>query len=748
MIRVMGAGAYGGALAVALALGGKRVSLWARDPAQVEAMRRTRRLPRLDAALPDGVAPTADPDPGEAEAVLMAVPAQALRGVLDEYADVLAGRPLVACCKGIDLETLTGPSALLSRVPEARPAILTGPSFAAEIARGLPTALTLAAEDGSDLQHLAVGQRPVGQEPSVQTFPAAHGAGQRVHLREAPRHRVTEGEDGGVHARREVERAGRMVEMGMGDEHCLHPPARGRDHGALMRLVARSGIDHGHRPAGPSDQVGVGARPGQRRRVAAGHAKDVRRDGDGGADLHAPQRSAAPAIWNPAPAGRRAACMRGILDWLHQHMPRGLYGRAALILLLPVILLQSLVGYVFIQRFYEDVSRQMTQNVARPLAEAVRRMDGVSDEGRASDILADRAEALGLVATLGAAPVTPYRDLLDISGRAVVREFAEELPSLLAVDLESQRNLVRVGLGTRHGPVMVAMPRRYLSPRNPHQLLVIMGFATAVLTAVSYLFLKNQLRPVRRLAEAAEAFGRGRVMPFRPAGATEMRQAGQAFLDMRARIERAGQQRTMMLSGVSHDLRTPLTRMRLALSMMDDAEAGALLDDVAEMEGMIGAFLDYARLEAVEAPRPVDPSALVREVAEGARRAGQAVEVAEPLPGGMRAPLRRDVLARALSNLVGNAVRYGTRARLGLTAGRRAIVFCVEDDGPGIPPDQREAAMRPFERLDAARSQSKGAGVGLGLAVAGDVARLHGGALRLGESESMGGLKAEIVIPL
>ena len=204
----------------------------------------------------------------------------------------------------------------------------------------------------------------------------------------------------------------------------------------------------------------------------------------------------------------------------------------------------------------------------------------------------------------------------------------------------------------------------------------------------------------------------------------------------------------MMLSGVSHDLRTPLTRMRLALSMMDDPEADPLLGDVAEMEGMIDAFLDYARLEAVESPRATDPAALVREVAAGARRAGQAVDVSEPLPEGISAPLRRDVLVRALANLLGNAVRYGTRARIGLVAGQRAIVISVEDDGPGIPAAQRESAMRPFERLDAARSQSRGAGVGLGLAVAGDVARIHGGTLRLGDSAQLGGLKAEMVIPL
>ena len=448
--------------------------------------------------------------------------------------------------------------------------------------------------------------------------------------------------------------------------------------------------------------------------------------------------------------------MRAFLDWLHHRMPRGLYGRAALILLLPVTILQIVVGYVFVQRFYEDVSRQMTQNVARPLAGIVRRMEALPDPSGARLLLLGGAAALGVDARIGGAPVEPHRNLLDISGRAVAAEFAAEVPGLDAVDLESVPNRVRIGIETRHGFVSVDMPRRFLSPRNPHQILVIMAFASAVLLTVAYVFLKNQLRPVRRLADAATAFGRGRIVPYRPAGAAEMRQAGQAFLDMRARLERAAQQRTLMLSGVSHDLRTPLTRMRLALTLMDDPEAGPLLDDVAQMEAMIDAFLDYARLEAVEAPRQTDAAVLVRGVAEDARRAGQLVELDEPLATGAVLALRRDVLRRALSNLVNNAARYGTRARLGLVAGRRALVISVEDDGPGIPPEQREAALRPFERLDAARSQSRGqsggagtrgAGVGLGLAVAADVARLHGGTLRLGKSEALGGLKAELVIP-
>ena len=431
--------------------------------------------------------------------------------------------------------------------------------------------------------------------------------------------------------------------------------------------------------------------------------------------------------------------------WLHRRMPRGLYGRAALILLLPVVTIQLLVGYAFIQRFFDDVTRQMTLNIARPVAAMVAAVDA-APPGEAAAVLAERAGALRLRAALGGPPVTPFRAFYDVSGRAVVAALREEVPGLGAVDLGRAQRRAVAEAATRHGRLVVTIPRRQLSPRNPHQLLVIMVFATAVLSGVSFLFLRNQLRPVHRLAEAAAAFGRGRHVDYRPGGATEMRAAGQAFLDMRSRLERAAQQRTLMLSGVSHDLRTPLTRMRLALSLMEDPEAGPLLGDVAEMEAMIDAFLDYARMEATEEARPTDPAALLEEVAEKARRGGHPVAVDAPA-GVPAVPLRRDVLARALANLTGNAARHGTRARLSLRATGAALVFAVEDDGPGIPEAQREAAMRPFERLEGGRNRDRGGGVGLGLAIAGDAARLHGGTLRLGTSEDLGGLKAEIVIP-
>ena len=435
-----------------------------------------------------------------------------------------------------------------------------------------------------------------------------------------------------------------------------------------------------------------------------------------------------------------------IVLWLKRRMPRGLYGRAALILLLPIVTIQLLVGYAFIQRFFDDVTRQMTLNIARPIAAMVEAVEAAPlDEAAA--VLAERAGALRIEAALGAPAVTPYRAVYDVSGRAIAAALRDEVPALGAVDLgRSQRRAV-AEIDTRHGRVVVTIPRRQLSPRNPHQLLVIMVFAGIVLSGVSYLFLRNQLRPVHRLADAATAFGRGRHVDYRPGGATEMRAAGQAFLDMRSRIERAAQQRTLMLSGVSHDLRTPLTRMRLALSLMEDEEAERMLGDVAEMETMIDAFLDYARMKAVEEARPVDPAGLLEEVAGKARRGGLSVGVVAPA-GVPPVPLRRDVLGRALSNLTGNAARHGTHALLSLRASDAALVFAVEDDGPGIPEAQREAAMRPFERLEGGRNRDRGGGVGLGLAIAGDAARLHGGTLRLGTSDDLGGLKAEIVIPI
>ena len=433
--------------------------------------------------------------------------------------------------------------------------------------------------------------------------------------------------------------------------------------------------------------------------------------------------------------------------WIKNVMPRGLYGRAALILILPIVTIQLVVSIAFIQRHFEDVTRQMTENVVQDVALILDRVNRAPDLAAAEAQAAEFAGPLSLAVTLPA-PLAEgdSRVFYDLSGRVVIATLRGTFPTIGAIDLYDLKT-VRITLGTEYGPMQVELPRRRVSASNPHQLLVLMLVTGLLMTTIAFIFLRNQIRPIRRLAVAAEAFGKGRVVAYRPTGATEVRAAGNAFLDMRARIERQIEQRTLLLSGVSHDLRTPLTRLKLGLSMLDpDEEVDALRRDTAEMEGLLDSFLSFVRDEAQdEAPVTTDPVALLRTVVEDARRGGQNVSL-HAVEGAGTAPLREIAVRRALANLIGNAVRYGTRAEVSVAISDRALRFSVEDDGPGIPKERREEAMRPFTRLDRARNQNLGTGVGLGLAITADIARGHGGTLRLTDSERLGGLRADLVL--
>lgn len=428
-------------------------------------------------------------------------------------------------------------------------------------------------------------------------------------------------------------------------------------------------------------------------------------------------------------------------------LPRSLYGRAALIFLVPVLTILGVTSVVFIQRLYEDVTRQMTMGVAHEINLVRERLSASDTPEKALMSAWDVARPLSMTIRVDDVPAGTARSLLDISGATIVETLLETVPDLRGVDLVSRDGEVIIGLDTVHGPVAVEMSRRRFSARNPHQFLVLMGITALVMTLIALLYLRGQIRPIRRLAAAASAFGKGRVVPYRPGGAAEVREAGRAFIEMRDRIERQIEQRTLMLSGISHDIRTPLTRMRLALSLSADEEtAGEMRRDIEDMERMLDAFLDFARNDTLDDPDEVSPRAFVEAALERARRAGANVE-----RGGLESTgvvrLRPVAMARALDNLIGNAVRHGTRARVGLQDDDDKVRFMVEDDGPGIAPEDREEALKPFSRLDRARNQDGGSGVGLGLAIAADIARQHGGKLLLDTSETLGGLKAEIVVP-
>ena len=433
--------------------------------------------------------------------------------------------------------------------------------------------------------------------------------------------------------------------------------------------------------------------------------------------------------------------------WIKNYMPRGLYGRAALILILPVLTLQLLVTVVFIQRHIDVVTRSMTSAVNIELRFLRDAIDAARDAQAAGQIAENTGAALEITASLpvDTAPASDETRFVDLTGKIVIDTLRIGVPEVAVVSLTDRRR-VQIWMQTRHGTTYLSFQRGRVSVANPHQLLVIMVVMGAIMTTIAYFFLRNQLRPIKRLAAAATEYGKGRIKPFSPTGALEVRAAGMAFLDMRNKIERQTQSRTMMLSGVSHDLRTPLTRLRLGLSMIDGDDTDAIMRDVDDMQELLDGFLDFARNDALDGLEPCMPREILDAAVSNAARGGQSVTLGPVTGPDQHVTMRPMAVRRALDNLIGNALRYGTKAEVCLDITNRTVRFTVEDDGPGIPATSREAAMSPFVRLDPSRNQDKGTGVGLGLSIVADIARNHGGLLRLGDSARLGGLKAELVL--
>ena len=425
--------------------------------------------------------------------------------------------------------------------------------------------------------------------------------------------------------------------------------------------------------------------------------------------------------------------------FLKPFAPRTLYGRAAAILLLPMLTLQLAVAAVFVQRHFEDVTAQMTNNLLLEVELVLRALErqpfGEVQQGVAEELKIELRSWDGM-------PSGNRMVFYDISGRTIVPLMRSRLNGLLEIDL-SDLDFVLLGLMSPKGLVQLKLERDRVSASNPHQVLVLMVFTGIFMTLIAYVFLRNQLRPIKRLSVASAAFGRGQRVELTPSGALEVRAAGQAFLDMRDRIERQIEQRTMMLSGVSHDLRTPITRLQLALELMEGPEVEDLKKDVAAMQMMVDSFLNYARDLAADPVEDVDLVALCAQLA--ARMTPPAGFELFGAP--QLCALRPVPIGRAIENLLVNAGRYGSQIILALHFEETGLRISVHDDGPGIPAAQRAAAAKPFVRLEAARGQNQGGGVGLGLAIAADVARSHGGRLVLGASAELGGLLVEIRLP-
>ena len=430
-----------------------------------------------------------------------------------------------------------------------------------------------------------------------------------------------------------------------------------------------------------------------------------------------------------------------------QFLPRSLLGRTLLIMLVPLVLVQAIALQLFYGNHLDIVSRRLSSAIAGEIAytvELMRQYQSPADRERVLEI-ARRQFSLDITMEPGAAlEQRKWKNVLGPMDDDLAAALTEKFNAPFTMDWTSDPQSVLIRLQLPDGVLHVAAPRKRLAIGT---LFLFVGWlvgSALLLFVIAALFMRNQVRAIRRLARSAEAFGMGReAAPIRPEGATEVRQASAAFNRMQERIRRFLVQRTEMLAGVSHDLRTPLTRLRLALAMLPPTEdlrqdVAEMTADVEEMERMIGGYLAFARGEATEQAMPVNLSAILDEVAAGARRAGMVLDL--DVPPDLTLKLRADAVRRAVTNLVDNARRHARHATLAAVAQGRAVQVIVDDDGPGIPAERRESVFRPFE------SNSAG-GTGLGLTIARDIVRAHGGEIVL-EDSPLGGLRARIRLPV
>ena len=434
--------------------------------------------------------------------------------------------------------------------------------------------------------------------------------------------------------------------------------------------------------------------------------------------------------------------------WFKRALPRSLWGRSLLILILPLVIAELLATWFFYDRVWDTVARRLSSAVASEIGFTLTAMNYADSPYERVQLLrraADITELFygfrpneklpeGMARTTGG----PVEDQLALA-------VAERVGRPFQIDGEFDPRDMLISIEMPNGVMQVAVPRKRLSTPTTYLFVVWMAGSSLVLLGIASVFMRNQVKTLRRLAAAADAFGKGRDVPnFKPEGATEVRQVARAFIKMRDRIQRQITQRTEMLAGVSHDLRTPLTRMKLALELMPkDPSVDDLKIDVGAMQRMVQGYLDFARGEGEEQPRDIDIVLLVNELISSLPREEPLVSAA--LPERFVMPLRPDATRRCLANLIGNARRYGKHIWVTGIATRDGFDILVDDDGPGIPAEQRESVFRAFFRLDAARNPNTG-GLGLGLTIARDLARGQGGDLTL-EDSPQGGLRARLRLP-
>jgi two-component system, OmpR family, osmolarity sensor histidine kinase EnvZ len=439
---------------------------------------------------------------------------------------------------------------------------------------------------------------------------------------------------------------------------------------------------------------------------------------------------------------RASATIKGL-------MPKGLFARALLIIIAPMVLLQSVVAFMFMERHYNLVTQRLSAGVVQDIASLIEVYKVYPQDPNHTQLRRIAQEKLGLVVDflpVNELPPPGPKPFFSLVDQALSEEVRNRVGRPFWVDTVGRSALLEIRIRLDDAVMRVFAPRGAAYVSNSHIFLGWMVGTSLVLITVAVLFLRNQIRPILHLADAAESFGKGREVPdFRPRGAREVRRAAQAFIEMKRRIERTMEQRTAMLAGVSHDLRTILTRFKLELAMLADSpELEAMKKDVDEMGRMLEAYLSFARGDSGEQPAPTDMAAFLQELKTDTERDGHRSSV--NFHGHPIVTVRPAEFKRCLANLVSNATRHAQSISITGHRDHRWLTVTVDDDGPGIAFHLREEVFKPFLRLDDARNQDEG-GTGLGLAIARDIARSHGGDIVLLDSP-LGGLRATVRVPV
>ncbi len=436
------------------------------------------------------------------------------------------------------------------------------------------------------------------------------------------------------------------------------------------------------------------------------------------------------------------------MSLLKMLVPRSLLGRALLIVVAPLTLMQVLSAYVFYDTHWDQVSKRLSLGLAGDISVLVNALSSMPDPASREWLYREAAQQMEVTASMEPGAILPNAPARESQLEGELRRalLSKEVTKPIRVQEQSSQQRVVVFVQLADGVLRLEVPRRRVFSWTTYAFVLWTVGMSLILLGIATIFMRNQVRPVRRLARAADAFGKGReVEGFKPEGAYEVKQAARAFLAMKNRIQRQITQRTTMLAGVSHDLRTPLTRMKLQLEMMpSDEGVDALQEDVHDMERMLEGYLAFARGEGTEKPEPCDLRDLLGDVVRQARRKGVPIELTTV--GDLLLPLRPSAVTRSFTNLVDNAITFARRVEVCARRRGSTVEVTVDDDGPGIPPTQREDVFRPFFRLEPSRNLATG-GVGLGLTIARDVIRGHGGDVVLDRSP-LGGLRVRVRLPV